>query len=134
MTPLEEFKAKVRAGELYEALAIAMSEAIELKITTVIADSQEQLLEDASQPGYRMRTRINIVDGEVENEIGKEFINNPAYTELQQFHFEQIKQGREILLNNLANLQSMFAMLQDTQSELTEIPANSEDKLLPEEQ
>ena len=134
MTPLEEFKAKVRAGELHEALAIAMSEAIELKITTVIADSQEQLLEDASQPGYRMRTRINIVDGEVENEIGKEFINNPAYAELQKFHFEQITQGREILLNNLANLQSMFAMLQDTQSELTKIAANPEDKLLPEEQ
>ena len=132
MTPLEEFKAKVRAGEMFDALAIAMSEAIELNITTSVASSEKEQLGDVAQPGYRMRTRINLVDGEVDNEIGREFASNPAYAELQKLHLEQVQQGREILLNNLASLQSMFAMLNDTQSAMSEIPKTSEDKSLPE--
>lgn len=130
MTPLEEFKAKIKAGEMFEALAIAMSESIELNITTWVASGEEQL-EETSQPGYRMRTRINLVDGEVDNEIGREFVSNPAYAELQKLHLEQVKQGREILLNNLASLQSMFAILNDTQATMTEIPSQSDNKYLP---
>jgi hypothetical protein len=131
MTPLEEFKEKVKAGEMFDALAIAMSESIELNITTSVASSKKEGI-DETQPGYRMRTRINLVDGEVDNEIGREFITNPAYAELQKLHLEQVKQGREILLNNLASLQSMFAMLNDTQSSVTEISPKQEDNLLPE--
>ena len=133
MTPLEEFQEKVRAGQMFDALAIAMSEAIELNITTSIAASADEELGSSPQPGYRMRTRINLVDGEVENEIGREFVTNPAYAQLQKLHLEQVKQGREILLNNLASLQSMFAMLNDTQSTMSSLnSAKSEDSLLPE--
>jgi hypothetical protein len=132
MTPLEEFKEKIKAGEMFDALAIAMSESIELNITTWVASSEDQQLDETSQPGYRMRTRINLVDGEVDNEVGREFASNPAYAELQKLHMEQVKQGREILLNNLASLQSMFVMLNDTQSTMAEIPAKPKDKSLPE--
>lgn len=131
MTPLEEFQEKVKAGEMFDALAIAMSESIELNITTSVASSKKEGINE-TQPGYRMRTRVNLVDGEVDNEIGREFITNPAYAELQKLHLEQVKQGREILLNNLASLQSMFAMLNDTQSSVTEISPQQEDNLLPE--
>lgn len=130
MTPLEEFKEKVKAGQMFDALAIAMSESIELNITTSVASSKEGLGE--TKPGYRMRTRINLVDGEVDNEIGREFVTNPAYAELQKLHLEQVKQGREIVLNNLASLQSMFATLNNTQSSVTEISARQQDNLLAE--
>lgn len=130
MTPLEEFKEKVKAGQMFDALAIAMSESIELNITTSVASSKEGFGE--TKPGYRMRTRINLVDGEVDNEIGREFVTNPAYAELQKLHLEQVKQGREILLNNLASLQSMFATLNNTQSSVTEISARQQDNLLAE--
>ena len=117
---------------MFDALAIAMSEAIELNITTSVASSADDQSDITSKPGYRMRTRINLVDGEVDNEIGREFASNPAYAQLQKLHLEQVEQGREILLNNLASLQSMFAMLSDTQSAMAEIPENPKDKLLPE--
>ena len=134
MTPLEEFQEKVKAGEMFDALAIAMSESIELNITTSIASSKKEGL-GKTQPGYRMRTRINLVDGEVDNEIGREFVTNPGYAELQKLHLEQVKQGREIILNNLASLQSMFVMLNDTQStpaesSVTKISPQQEDKSL----
>ena len=111
-----------------------MSESIELNITTSVASSKKGF--EKTEPGYRMRTRINLVDGEVDNEIGREFVTNPAYAELQKLHLEQVKQGREILLNNLASLQSMFATLNDTQSTVTDrvpkISPQQEDNLLTE--
>lgn len=128
MTAIEQFKDKIKAGEIYDALALAMSEAIELKITTWVASSETDNLDDDSKPGYRMRTRINLVDGEVENEIGREFATNPAYEELQKLHLEQVRQGREIILNNLASLQTMFAILNNTMAQMPKSADN-----LPEE-
>ncbi|MGV2830138.1 hypothetical protein [Myxosarcina sp. GI1(2024)] len=114
MTAIEQFRAKVKAGEIAEALTWAMSEAIELKVTTWVASSDRQSSLSESQPGYRWRTRIDIVNGEVENEVGTEFINNPAYSELQKLHLEQVGRGREILISNLETLQAMFAIFNDT--------------------
>jgi hypothetical protein len=120
VTVLEEFKEKLRQGEIFEALTIAMSEAIELKVTTWVSPQTENpaIAELEPSPGRCLHTRINIVDGEVENEIGSEFIGNEAYAELQKFHLEQVREGREILLKNLESLQQMFAVLSNTMSEL----------------
>lgn len=124
MTAIEQFKNKIQAGEIYDALALAMSEAIELKITTWVANSETDNLDDDSQPGYRMRTSINLVEGTIDNEIGREFANNPAYEELEKLHLEQVKRGREIILNNLASLQTMFAMFNETMAEIPESADN----------
>lgn len=131
MTPLEEFRQKIEAGEIFAALAIAMSEAVELDVTTSIASAQNRQ-EESSQSDCWMHTRINLIDGKIENEISRKFANNSAYAHLQKLHLEQVKQGREIVLNNLASLQSMFAMLNETQSKIKEISATSEPKSLPE--
>lgn len=133
MSASDEFRAKIAAGEMLDAMAIAMSEAIELNITTWIAANETDSLGDESpQPGHRMRTRINLIDGEVDNEIGREFANNPAYDQLQKLHLEQVRKGREILLNNLASLQSMFAMLNETQTAMAELPQTIETPVLSE--
>ena len=131
MSASDEFRAKITAGEMLDAMAIAMSEAIELNITTWITDEADSPGQE-SQPGHRMRTRINLIDGEVDNEIGREFATNPAYDQLQKLHLEQVRKGREILLNNLASLQSMFAMLNETQTVMAEIPPTIETPILLE--
>ena len=120
MTALEEFRGKIASGQVFDALTLAMSEAIELDITTWVASNDDDETEDSCQPGYRMRTRINIVDGEIENEIGREFVTHPAYVELQKLHLEQVQQGRETLLNNLVSLQAILATFSDTMSEMSE--------------
>ena len=132
MSALDEFKDKIRSGEMFDAMAVAMGEAVELNITTWIAPAEEDDSELDSQPGHRMRTRINLIDGEIDNEIGREFANNPGYEQLQKLHLQQVKRGREILLNNLASLQSMFAMLEETQTAMSEVNASVETQALPE--
>lgn len=117
MTATEQFKDKIQKGEVYDALTLAMSEAIELKITTWVASSETDDLDNDSKPGYRMRTSINLVEGKIDNEIGREFASNPAYEELQKLHLEQVQQGREIILNNLASLQTIFAMFNDNMTQ-----------------
>ncbi|ELS04313.1 hypothetical protein Xen7305DRAFT_00040420 [Xenococcus sp. PCC 7305] len=134
MRPLEEFKGKIASGQVFDALTVAMSEAIELNITTWVASDDPNQEEDTSKPGYRMRTRINIVDGEIENEIGREFATNPAYVELQKLHLEQVQQGREILLNNLASLQTMLATFSSTMSEMTDNKIIESQKTLIQDQ
>jgi hypothetical protein len=120
MTGMEEFREKIRAGAIFDALTLAMSEAVELKITTWVAAPESDCEGETSQPGYRLRTRMNLVSGEVENEIGSEFMHNPAYAQLQKLHLEQVQQGREVLIKNLESLQTMFAIFNDT---LTDLPS-----------
>lgn len=123
MTAMKEFKEKVQAGEFFDALTLAMSEAVELKITTWVTsediDSSGSI--DKSQPGNRLRTRINLIDGEIDNEIGSEFIDNPGYAELQKLHIEQVQQSRETMIRNLESLQAMFNIFNHTFSSTPEI-------------
>jgi len=114
MTTSEEFKEKLKAGEIVDALTLAMSEAIELKITTWVSSAQSE----QSSPGYRMCTRMNIVDGNINNEIGTHFIGNGPYTELREFHMEQVLEGRNIIRQNLESLQQLFKVIASTLSQL----------------
>lgn len=119
MAASEEFKQAIKAGKLIEALKTALSESIELKITTWVSladpygSNQEQPSE--ALPGYRMHSRINIVDGEIETEVGNHFVGNSAFTELREFHIHQIKSSRQIFQRNLTSLQQMFAVMAQMQ-------------------
>lgn len=119
----DEFKAQLKAGKIVDALTLALGEAIELEITTWVSSSNTSdapILEAREQiPGDRkMRTRINIVDGDIDNEVGAQFIGNGPYTELRQFHMEQVQEGRQIIQNNLESLHHLFTVLTNTLSKL----------------
>lgn len=120
MTAMTEFKEKIKAGEFLDALTLAMGEAVELKITTWVSSEDDVIESNPSQPSNRLRTRINLIDGEIENEIGSEFINNPGYAELQQLHLEQVQQSRDTLIRNLESLQAMFTIFNNTFTPTTE--------------
>jgi hypothetical protein len=126
MTTSDEFKEKLKAGEIVDALTLALSEAVELEITTWVSsansDSNTAANVEQSSPGYRMRTRMNIVDGNINNEIGNHFIGNGPYTELRQFHMEQVLEGRKIIRQNLESLQQLFTVIAST---ITQLPRDS---------
>lgn len=125
MATSDEFKAQLKAGKIVDALTLALGEAVELEITTWVASSSDgKTSAEADKPAAdrRMRTRMNIVDGAIDNEVGTQFIGNGPYTELRQFHMEQVQQGRQIIQQNLENLQQLFTVLTST---LTQLPQAS---------
>ncbi|MEY2976951.1 MAG: hypothetical protein ACO3NK_04460 [Prochlorotrichaceae cyanobacterium] len=107
----DSFKQKLDTNQIGEALKMALGEAIELKITTWVADANDPSAEGGAKPGHRMQTRINIVDGDIENEVGSVFLSQGPYGELRDFHLEQVKQGRSIIRQNLESLQQLFGLL-----------------------
>lgn len=126
----DDFKEKLRTGKIVDALTLALGEAIELEITTWVSSSNSDanILTKEYQPtaDCRMRTRINIVEGDIDNEIGSQFIGNGPYTELRQFHMEQVHEGRVIIQQNLENLQQLFMVLTSTLSKLPQTAKRSE--------
>ena len=113
MAASDKFKQQLKAGKIVEALSTALSEAIELEITTWVSstDVDDRTSEEQPKPGSRMQTRINIVEGDITNEIGDRFLNSGPYSELREFHLEQVQQSREIINDNLKSLQKLFGML-----------------------
>lgn len=122
MTTKDDFKQQIKAGNIRDALTLSLGEAVELEITTWVSSSSPAPNSSAEldQPtsDCQMRTRMNIVDGEINNEVGSEFMGNGPYTELKQFHLEQVKQGRQIIQQNLENLQQLFTVLNTTMGRL----------------
>ena len=114
MAASDDFKEKLKAGKIVDALTLALTQAIELEVTTWVSSEEA----NQPQPGHYLRTRMNIVDGKIENEVGSEFIGNGSYTDLQKFHLEQLKEGQQITQRNLESLQKLFVVLTSTLSQL----------------
>lgn len=110
MASSDDFKTQLKAGNIPEALALALSEAVELKFTTWVP-TEEDVETSEAKPGHRLRTRINMIEGEVEHEVGEEFIGNGRYRELKQFHLEQVAGGSQLIEDNLKSLQKLFEVL-----------------------
>lgn len=137
MAASNDFKQQLKSGKILAALRTALSEAIELEITTWVSSAEESNPAEQPSAGSRLQTRINIVDGDISNEIGDQFLSNGPYHELQQFHFQQVKAGQEIIQNNLQSLQKLFGMLMRTQSpnlDVEDVSSLSPPPLPPAEQ
>ena len=108
MTSSKEFKQAVREGKLKEALAIAMENVPELHITTWIASA-----DDSSHPNERecLRTHINLVEGEIVNEIDERLLGDRSLPGLQQFHLQQVTRGHQTVSQNIQSLQQIFRLL-----------------------
>ncbi|MEH2105322.1 hypothetical protein [Nostoc sp.] len=120
--PSSEFKRKVKKlntkgegfniDDIIDAIQTAIVEVVELEITTWVPDSSTQLEQpqgqQVAQPGNRMYTRINLIDGDINNEVGSQFVGSGSYTELREFHLSQIKESREIMQKNIESLQKLY--------------------------
>ena len=133
-----EFREKLQAvntddtNSIFDALQVALTEAIELEITTWVEPSdttRSPAESDRGKPGYRMRTRINIVDGDIDNEVGNQFLNSGPYAELREFHVSQVRESRAIVQQNLDNLTQLVGVLVSTIGSLA--PARSSRSALP---
>ena len=113
MISSEEFQQKLRAGQIHQALAIVMRDAIELDVTT-------QMTEDSMtsrQPSREyLRTKINLLTGDIQNEVSKDLIiDSSSYLKLQQLHIDQIVASHRIMKSHLDQIKSILTVLSPTQ-------------------
>jgi len=107
----DDFRKQLQEGNIAAAFALALSEAVNLRVTTWVssgADAAEAGTLEPAKPGHRLYTHINTIDGDIENEIGDQFLGNGPYRELRQFHLDQVAQGSRIIQENLEGLQRIF--------------------------
>ncbi len=111
MASSDDFRKLLKAGNINEALAVALSKAVDLKITTWVAPETDDLETGEAKPGHRMRTHLNLIEAYIENEIGDQFIANGRYRELRQFHLEQVAEANKMIQSNLKSLQKLFEVM-----------------------
>lgn len=117
MTSSEDFKQAIRAGNISEAFLVAMSNAPELNITTKIVTAEGHKIDaDDSQMDNYLHTHINLIEGKVENEIGEK-LTGDRYSEIKQFHIQQVTQGHQTIQHNLISLQKMFQLMSSFQQQ-----------------
>ncbi|WP_223278069.1 hypothetical protein [Nostoc sp. 'Peltigera membranacea cyanobiont' 232] len=115
VTNLNADKKGLDVDEIIDAIKTVIVEAIDLKITTWVAESSEQPQNEieAAKPGNRIYTRINLVSGDIQNEIGSQFTDSGSYKEIREFHLTQIRDGREIIHKNIESVEKLYGFFME---------------------
>ncbi|MGB3692439.1 MAG: hypothetical protein WA865_18015 [Spirulinaceae cyanobacterium] len=116
MTSRDNLREAIKAGNLGDALVMAMSNAVELNITTwVTSEAKTSELANQEKPGESLRSQINLVEGKIKNEVGEQFVGDSTHKALKRFHLEQVLQGHKTIRDNIKSLQKLFQLLQAIQ-------------------
>ncbi len=108
------FQTKLKESKNFgDALVEVFSDLVQLEIVTWVAHEGDT----THKSGNRLKTTINLIDGDIENELGADFLQGSPYAELRGFHETQVEKGAETIANNLKTLvnigQKVTEMLQD---------------------
>jgi hypothetical protein len=103
-----EFQQKLRSGQIYEALALVVQETIELEITTQMSEDSDR---DPTAEGEYLRTKINLLTGQIHNEVAPNVVSNPRFAKLQRLHIDQIVATQLGIRSYLEQIQSILAIL-----------------------
>ncbi|WP_414575837.1 hypothetical protein [Anabaena sp. CCY 9402-a] len=107
------------SNNIIDAMKAAIAEVVELEITTWVVEPSTQLNEElepsttSAQAGNRIYTKINLIDGDIENEVGSQFLCSGPYAELLSFHLDQVKDSREIMQKNIESVHKVYKILME---------------------
>ncbi|NCO76354.1 MAG: hypothetical protein GW795_05130 [Cyanobacteria bacterium] len=109
MSKIEEVKAKIRSGDIEEAMAIAMSEAMKLEIVTTVNN------EENHNQIVSCRSLIDLLQNEIDHELG----DSQNVKQIQNNHFQEVEKSHKRILQNVQSLQKMFTLLQENADKLS---------------
>jgi hypothetical protein len=108
-----EFQQTLQTGNIHQALALLVRDASELDITTRLTEDSITDLQTGNT-GY-LRTKINLLTGEIENEVSKDILaSGDSYIKLQQLHHDRIVASDRIVQGYLSQLKAILAGLPQT--------------------
>ncbi|MEA5601029.1 hypothetical protein [Nostoc sp. UHCC 0252] len=115
VTNLNSNKKGLDVDDIIDAIKTVIVEAIDLKITTWVVESSEHSHNEieVAKPGNRIYTRINLVSGDIQNEIGSQFTDSGPYKEIREFHLTQIRDGREIIHKNIESVEKLYGLFME---------------------
>ncbi|GAB4322922.1 MAG: hypothetical protein Kow0091_30300 [Geminocystis sp.] len=102
MSKIEEVKAQIRQGNLEEAMAIAISEAMKIEIMTANINGDDSTA---------CHSLIDLLENEIEHQLGDKSLEN--------IHFEELENAHNHILQNVQSLQQMFVILKKNYQELS---------------
>jgi hypothetical protein len=119
-----EFQHKLRSGQIYDALALVVQETVELEITTQMNEDPNP---DRSADGAYLRTKINLLTGNIQNEVGNNVVTSPNFLKLQQLHLDQLVVSQQGVRGYLEQIQAILAILptnSTTTADRSQLPTN----------
>lgn len=117
ITNLNADKKGFNFDDIADAIKKAIVKTVELEITTWVSepptesDYETTNVCEVPKSGNRMHTVINLVNGEIRNEVGSQFVGSGPYTELREFHLTQVKESREIIQKNIETVHKIYDIL-----------------------
>ena len=90
-----------------ESVKQKISDTIENLITLKIVTSV-----GAGETGQRMETQINLVAGDIQNSIDREFVTGDL-KELRTFHEAQVLKGQQIIKDNIEATKALATLVRD---------------------
>jgi hypothetical protein len=128
-----EFDRQLQAGHIAQALALLLSETNAIDVSTEMTDEIRANPVSSKSSGHSImpksayiRTRINLLTGEIHNEVSKDaIVNSDIYLKLQQLHIEQIVASHRIVQGHLHQIQAMLtAMPPEQLADIDSAPAD----------
>jgi|GEM_PF-3152793 len=113
MISSEEFHQQLQAGQIQAALALIVRDASELDVTTRMT---EDLANCQSSSSEYLRTKINLLTGEIYNEVGKDVVTRHSYIKLQQLHIDQIMVSHRLVQGYLDRVKAILTVLDSARS------------------
>ncbi|MBP2291553.1 hypothetical protein [Azospirillum rugosum] len=110
-----------KANSLLNTIAEKLDQLVTLTVVTAVCDV-ETVQEDPESPTFVCRpkagtaidafqTQVNLVTGDIENLISRDFATNPAYKGLSDFHLAQVTKSNEIVSTNLKAIHDFAVQL-----------------------
>jgi hypothetical protein len=113
MISSEEFQQTLQSGKIHEALALLVRDSVELDITTRL--DQDPLVDRPPSNNSYLRTKINLLTGEIQNEVGQGFVANCAdYLKLQQLHIDQVVASDRLVQGYFDQIKTILTTLSPT--------------------
>ncbi len=119
-----EFQQTLQAGKIHEALALLVRDAVEIDVTTRLT---EDSMSSQTQDGGYLRTKINLLTGAVQNEVGKNILTDRnSYLKLQQLHTDRILDSDRIIQGYLHQLKAILTDLSTNSAPVNTEPTKSD--------
>lgn len=110
-----------KANSLLNTIADKLDQLVTLTVVTAVCDV-ETVQEDPDSPTFICRpkagasidafqTQVNLITGDIENLISRDFATNPAYKSLSDFHLAQVTKSNEIVSTNLKAIHDFAVQL-----------------------